>query len=220
MRYTRHAASLERGTSANLSRLSKLLGAASGGTWDRLSEDVVSYVAIEALNTWANFSRAYYVSCFLGLRLRSGSTVTTSPPFPGNTPNDAIGYAVNRWREKKNKRKTLPNGTWDSRDEPRWHDINKLLTLCADLNCSHIASVSRATSTTSRVFADLATFRNFFAHRNQFLEDEVMMRTASLGLPAKLRPAEALVYRPPSRPVGTLDQWLIDLNDVVVGLCA
>src|SRR5437867_3861633 len=116
MRPVGRAFKLQRATVANLARLERVLSAASAGSWDRLSEDVVSYVAIEAQNTWANFARAYYFSCFIGMRLTSGVRVRTNPLFTASTISDAQGYAINRWR--RNKKRPDGAGRWDARDEP------------------------------------------------------------------------------------------------------
>ena len=114
---------------------------ATAGTWDRVSEDIVSYVTIEAQNTWGNFVRAYYLSCWLGTHLRSGAKVQTAPVFTAATANDVLGWAVNKYRLPKNWKKPSPSGSFDPRDEPKWFKLDTLLDLCTDLKCSNISTI-------------------------------------------------------------------------------
>jgi len=218
MRPVGRAKKLERATQANLIRLGRLLDAASSGAWDRLSEDVVSYVAIEAQNTWHNFARAYYLSCFIGTRLSSGLKVGTNPMFPAASLADAQGHAINRFRQKKKRADS--SGKWDPRDEPAWFNPDTLLTLCADLRCSNLASVQASLSPVPQVFESLPAFRHFFAHRNQSTTAAAVLKASGLGLPTTGGPAAALVFRPPTVPRAKLSQWLVDMGDVARSLCA
>lgn len=210
---TTEARSLERAANGKFARLGALLYRAVGLPPDRVRENLIAYITIEALSTWATFSRAYYVSCLYSTRLARGSRVKVTPPFAGRSELEALRWAVNRSRKRKLT-------TWTARDEPAWHSTSKLLDLCTDLNCSHIADVQAALSSPTRVFVDLPTYRNFFAHRNASTLRDAMSIGPTLGVPGTLRPAEALVYRPPTAPRGTLDQWLVDLQDVVTAMCA
>ena len=98
----------------------------SGANQDR--EVVVAYVAIEALNAWAMFSRSFYLSCVLGAKTERKKQVTFTKPL-----GDPLGAAItccNRW--------AVPNasGVWHRRDEPAWHDPNVLMRVCGNLGCS------------------------------------------------------------------------------------
>lgn len=204
---------LVQAANGKLSRLSALLHRTAGSPADRVREDLISYIAIEALSTWAAFSRAYYISCLYNVRLARGLEVQVNPPFSGRGEVDALRWAVNRGRKKKLK-------TWTGRDEPAWQSTSKLIDLCTDLQCSHLADVLVALSSPSRVFVDLPTYRNFFAHRNALTLRAALQAAPTLGVPGTLRPAEALMYRPPTARRGTLDQWLTDLQDVVTAMCS
>jgi hypothetical protein len=205
---------------ASLARLSRLTQTATSGAPSRADRDLVSYVTIETQNTWSNFVRAYYLSCFLGVRLRSGSRVGVIAPFAGTSVNDAIGYAVIRFSGTGKKRKPSSSGVWDVRDEPKWHEVHTLLTLCEDLQCSHIPQVRTAVSIGSSVFDTLPTFRNFFAHRNQGTERKAMALAPQIGAPSGLRPTDAVVYRPPTASTSALERWIIELGQVIEFLCA
>ena len=216
----RRAEHLERSALRNFERLIRLSTMASAGSWDRVSEDIVSYVAIEAQNTWGNFVRAYVLSCWRGVRLRSGAQVGIAPTFPPRTENEFLGWAINRYRKPKNKVRPGPKGEYPSRDEPAWFKLQTLLDLVSDMGCSNEAEIRIAVSSKPTVFGQLPTFRNFFAHRNRFTQTDAVTAASSLGLPSGLGPASALVYRPPTRSVSTLDEWLLDLQEAVKALCA
>lgn len=179
----------------------------------------MSYVAIEGHNTWTNFARAYYFSCFVGTRLRTGGRVATSPTFTATKMADAQGWAINRFRPKKKKRPDAA-GNWDARDEPPWFKTDVFYTLCDDLGCSNLASIQAAMSSQPTVFAELPHFRHFFAHRNRYTEADALSSAAVLGLPTAAGPAAALVHRPPTIPRATLHQWLVDLQTAVRGMCS
>jgi hypothetical protein len=185
-----------------------------------MSEDVVSYVAIEAHNTWTNFARAYYFSCFVGTRLTTGAQVETKPKFAATTLADAQGWAINRFRTVKHKKKPDAAGNWNARDEPPWHKTDTIFTLCQDLDCSNGEQIASALSSKPTVLADLPNFRHFFAHRNRHTEAKALQVAASLGLPTAAGPAAALTYRPPTVPKGTLAEWLSDLQAVVRAMCS
>ena len=218
MRPVGRAYKLEHATTANFLRLQKLLAAGSAGSWDRISEDLVAYVAIEAQNTWANFARAYYFSCFIETRLTSGAKVRVSPVFAGSRLVDAQGHAINRFRTKKLKPDA--SGKWDPRDEPSWFNSDRLLDLCTDLGCSHLAGVRAALSPRPQALDSLPTFRHFFAHRSESTTKSAVAEAAGLGLPTARGPAAALVYRPSTSPCGTLDAWLAELASAAHRLCA
>jgi hypothetical protein len=177
------------------------------GTW-------TAYVAIEARNTWSNFVRAFYISLADGVRLESGTVATVSPT---RLANDAIGFAVQRWRPS---RRPQANGTWHRRDEPAWHDPNTILTLCRDLAASNTADVEAAFSAGSRVFLDLPVFRNYFAHRNQETRRAALDLAPSYGVPAPLSPAEILLARALGRPQPVLVDWIDDLTFTAEYLCS
>src|ERR1022692_4160879 len=119
----------------------------------RISSDreaVVTYAAIECLNAWSNFVRAYYLSCAIGTTTESGDKVT--PSIPILTCTDAIGIAITVFRPYAS---ATASGRWLRRDEPTWHDPNTLLRLSARLGFSNLADIQAGMSAGFRVFADL-----------------------------------------------------------------
>src|SRR5438105_3403723 len=143
-----------------LSRLEKRLKTVAGKGVAGNDRDVtVAYVAIEALNAWALFSRSFYLSCVLGAKTGRRKVVSVSSAM-----TDPLGAAITHYM-----RTARPNaaGVWHRRDEPAWHDPNVLMKVCDNLGCSIQTEIEQAFSLSQNVFIDLPVLRNFFAHRNE-----------------------------------------------------
>jgi hypothetical protein len=174
----------------------------------------IAYATTEGVNTWANFSRSYYLSMVIGAVRENGKRIKL-----GNQPasiNDAIGIAVKKW----NKRAAPTNrGLWKRRDEPSWHKPNILITLAGIIQADNLAEIECAFSTQSRVFDDLPVFRNFFAHRNQSTAEATSRIAPTLGIPPNRIPEEILKSRAFDRPQPILLDWFDDLKVVCEMLC-
>lgn len=174
---------------------------------------IVAYTTIEALNLWAEFERSYYISCCLGCRNRGGRPVTVTATII--SVQDAIEFAVRTTRSS-----TKATGPWKRRDEPDWLSPEILLKLLRALNSSNLATAQAALSYPSRVFKDLPTVRNFFAHRHEETARKVASVAHSHGLSSRRRPEELMCTRLPSRPENILTDWLDAIRIVAVALCA
>ena len=215
MRPTRELARLRRDVAAYLGRLREQAANVLADNSPH-SRRVFSHVTIELLNTWAAFSRSFYLSCVIRpRRMRGGRIVATA--FTGAGFNDAIGVAMARHRPS---RPPLPGGGWNRRDEPTWHDIAVLLTSCTDLGCSNLTQIQAALSTGTGVFNNLPPFRNFFAHRNSATAQSARNAASSYTVPTAGRhPADILRQRPHGRPFPILLEWIDDVDVTVELMC-
>jgi hypothetical protein len=196
------------------SRLRVNSSAAAASGVDSTRQRVAAFVAMEAANAWANFSRSYFLSCAINARLERG--IRVNPLTPVNSSNAALGMSV---RYYKPYAAPKADGTWHRRDEPTWHDPNVLTTLLNVLNVTHMVDVYAAFSINSRVFLDLPVFRNFFAHRNQGSSAAAQRLAPQYSIPIDLRPAEILLERALGRPFPVVVDWLDDLTLVSEYLC-
>ena len=144
------------------------------------------------------------------------SHITVSAPSLGLPENDLIGIAVRAHKPHASPKST---GVWDRRDEPAWHDTNVLLRACREIGSSNYTRIQQAVSIQSRVFVDLAVFRNYFAHRNSDTRRAAMRLGPNHGIGATAGPSSILLARPltASRPV--LLDWIDDVSLVVAYLC-
>lgn len=177
-------------------------------------ERLIGYVAIEALNTWDNFLRAYYLSCTINCKTITGTKITNT--IGPSSFNDAIGSSIRCLSINKH-----PNalGLWNRRDEPKWHDIGSFLKICQNLGVSNINDIRSALSTGSKVYTDLLTIRNFYAHRNKDSEQKVMNIAPHYSISATFRPTKILCSNPLGRPQPLILDLIDDLLITVELMC-
>lgn len=173
----------------------------------------IARAVIEAHNTWCNFLRAYLLSYLVAPRNRLGVRVRLQNLAIG-TPGDLLHAAVKACRGPAAQAPT------ERRDEPAWHDIQNFLRACAALNPTNLAHVHAVLSSQTRVFSDLPTFRNFYAHRNE----ETAARAINLArryylITGVRHPTEALLRPARRRPQPLLMDWLDEMTTVMEFLC-
>jgi hypothetical protein len=172
-----------------------------------------SYVVLEAQNLWSNFVRSYLLSC-----LHGPTRVNNAAVLVGNaavvTPGDVLTIATRVW---KGPAAAAPA---DRRDEPPWHEKRFLLRTCEEMQCSHYADVQAARGIPTRVFEDLPTFRNFYAHRNEESARKAVELARRYYLIGGVRhPTHVLAQAAHKRPQPLLLDWLDDMSVIVEFLC-
>lgn len=215
MRPTRRLPKLGRGVFRRLVRLHVVacsVAAPPGTSEDR----VVAWLVIEALNLWAEFVRAYYLSGAMGTRTGSGVSVGFKlAPFPDL--GSAIRQAIFLTRGTSVTSPTVPR-----RLEPAWHDKHTVLPLFRRVGASNLAQVQAAFSVPSTFLEYLPTLRNFYAHRCADTYRKAANVAVRLGLSAlpTLRPAQIVCSALPARPQSLIIDWLDEMGDVAGLLCA
>ena len=194
-----------------LHRLEKRLNSAvsSGNGPDR--DMLVGYVAIEALNAWALFSRSFYLSCAIGAMTEKRKPVSITVPNA-----DHLGLAITQYKKSAKPRAT---GEWHRRDEPAWHDPNVLMTVCRNLGCSIQTHIEAAFSLQQNVFNDLPVYRNFFAHRNEKTSEAAQNIAPRYALPTYLSPSELLLAVSPGASASVMLEWISEINVTAEFLC-
>jgi hypothetical protein len=84
-------------------------------------------------------------------------------------------------------------------------DTQKVLSTCA---ASNISSVQNALALNFGLFRDIATIRNFYAHRNEDTAKKVRTKARSMGVPAAHHPDDLVLASPPGRPGSILQDWI------------
>ncbi|MEZ0610455.1 hypothetical protein ACAW74_18215 [Fibrella sp. WM1] len=159
-------------------------------------DQTMSFVVIEALNTWNNFLRSLYLSLTIEARSTKGKKIIATPPIPSF--NAAIGIAINA--NSRFPRNPPTSGTWNRRDEPSWHNLTMFRNACQALNCSYIIDIDTALSIGTRAYRDLPTIRNYYAHRNESTVQNVKNLAYYYGIPRSLSPTEILYSYPLGNP--------------------
>lgn len=173
----------------------------------------VAYIVLEAVNTWTNFSRSYYLSFLAEPRRRVGTRVKIRN-LSAATPGDMLLLAARACRGP------LAAPPSDRRSEPDWKDPTMLFRACQAVSPTHLIDVQNALSLQTRVFVDMPTFRNFYAHRN----DETANRAVQLARRHYLiggvrHPTAALLAIRHARPQSLLLDWLDEMEVVIEVLC-
>ncbi len=106
------------------------------------------------------------------------------------------------------------------RQEPAWYSPNTLLTTFLALDVSNAAQAQAAFSYSTSAFDCLPTIRDFFAHRNEETMRKVRDVARHLGVDPNQRACEIVCSAMSGRPQGILVDWLDDLRNVAVLLCA
>lgn len=178
------------------------------------SDRAMAWVTIEALNLWAGFLRAYYLSAATHARTTSGTRITLSRASFSDI-QAALRFAVQVF-DPGFRRSTISR-----RDEPAWHDTGNFLRLLRTVGVSNISQVQAALAYRTTFTSHLATIRNFYAHRC----DETSRKAGKVGIrlglatTPNLHATEIMCSRLPSRPQNVATDWLDEINNTIELLC-
>ena len=181
------------------------------------SDRILTYVTIECLNVWANFARAYFLSCTLSPWRERGLRIHLNNPAI-RTFDDAINAAVKRCKFTMWKR-ARPKKCWARRDEPAWHLPKTVIDSCDEIGCSNYTEILNAFSAETKVFAHLPAFRNFYAHRNEHTAIATQKIAEGYSIPIPGHPSEILLTPAYRRPQTLILDWIDDIDIVVKLLC-
>jgi hypothetical protein len=172
---------------------------------DQLEARTVAFVTLEALTLWANFVRAFYLSCVHNARREGGERVKVSVSGLG-TDEAAIAFSLKIIKFAR-------------RNEPVWHEPTTLSKLFVAVKASNLTQVQGAISAQPYVFTALPTIRNFFAHRSLQSAQKIPGVARGIGLSVGLRPCEILCSRLPGRPQNVLADWIDDIRNAIELAC-
>jgi hypothetical protein len=214
MRPHKNLIKLQKAAIKRLTKLEHLSNNILSISSNREIETLLTYITIETLNTWSNFSRSFYLSCTLSAKTVSGKKIIISSTIANF--NDAVGLVIPLY-----KRSATPNhaGIWHRRHEPTWHDPNVIMKICNHIGCSNITQIQLGFSGGLTVFKNLPTFRNFYAHRNQQTEYAAMQIATQYGISNLLKPSQILLSLPLNRRQILLLEWIDELRLTVEYLC-
>jgi hypothetical protein len=97
MRRTKRLRKLRLALKGRLYRLEKRLTSVASSASIPERDSAVAYVAIEALNAWALFSRSFYLSCAMGARTEKNIKISVT-----GTTIDYIGHAIIQYKKGRN----------------------------------------------------------------------------------------------------------------------
>lgn len=212
IRPTNSLAVLGRASQIRLMRLRSLAYEAASLPFN-VADRLLTYVALQTLTEWAEFVRAFLISCSSGATRRNGAAVTVAMAAARRTPEMMrIALEIQTCGRKKN----VPRGRWD---EPSWHSVRLLVPLVARIGLSNEAIITGAVSTGSAVFSGLPIVRNFYAHRNSDSRTIVLAELHRLAVPAYPHPTLSLLATPAGSSNPLIVEWVSDLHASVDLMC-
>jgi len=180
-------------------------------------EERFTFGVVNLLNSWANFQRAYFICCLLGAKSASSGSIVSNQSGLVKTPNDAIGKAIALFTPNRTPR---PNGMWDTRHEPSWHDSNTLLRLSAAYVFSNDADIQSAFTFGFTAHKNLVTFRNYYAHKNQGTRNKAQAIANQYLIPQHLHPTAILLSTPSAiTSTSLIEMWTAEFNQTIELLC-
>lgn len=166
-----------------------------------------AFVCIELLNCWVNFSRSlYFSSCFHAKDL-NGTRIQTSKQLRRFA--DAQFFAAQRFTQRQ-----LIVGRIDHRTEPNWVSKDTVNILLSEIGASNSVAVASALTFPNRVLIDLATVRNFYAHRNSQTASKVGKLGVNYGMRSGVAATDLCIAYAPGRPQSVVRDWIAELRTI------
>lgn len=218
MKYPRRLATLEKNYLNSISRFSRDLNTANITQSAHSLEVQIGYVTMNILNCWSNFVRTYYICCASGALSPSGALITSDLSNGGvKTYNEILGNAINSYRPT-----AVPkaDGSWDSRDEPTWHDSSIIVHLAKKFNFTNLADIDTAFTFGYTAHRNLVVFRNYYGHKNRNTMTKAQNLAPKYFIPSNLKPTEILLSSPLGTSGSLLEVWKTEICDTISYLCS
>ena len=211
-------ARLNRMFDARIRRL-EFIAASAARRSDSSVDRLIAFVTIEALTTWSNFSREFYLSCaLLSPKTISGRRVSHTTSGISNE-RQALLRSIqvlkpNRYNEAARSVQIA------RRDEPTWHEKLSLPRMAQDLNLSNQAFIVAGLSYPTTFFNDLPVVRNFYAHRSYGSAQRVQeLARRNYGIRNLLHPTTLLNHTLIGSTQTLILEWLGDMRAITDTLC-
>ncbi len=168
---------------------------------------LIAYCVIELDNMAISTLREFTVSCLNRARTLNGHRITINKSF--NNEKEISAFILSIINTVKYGKIGAPK-LIDRDKEPTVRDpkdIEKILSTC---NASNLPSLRTAISLNTGIFRDLATLRNFYAHRNEDTWKKVRNKARDIGVSPIQHPDEIVQATILGRPVSIFEDWLAE----------
>ncbi len=169
---------------------------------------MLSFLAIETANMWAQYSLCLYLSAAFGARDSYGRRAVANP---SSTTAAAIDLSVYAMRPKLRGHKRQ----WTRQELPDFQNKGHLTKCLNYIGASFSPTVDAAVSYKSRVLSDLPTMRNFYAHKSRSAAVSASLLGRNYGITRSLSPHDLLCTVPPAGGDILLREWLADLTAIL-----
>lgn len=169
----------------------------------------IAYFVIELDNAMTQGMREFVHSSMLAARTCSGHRVKTSRKFA--SPDEVSAHIFSVVNNPGYVRRGSPPVA-SRKDEPTFRDPIRLHAVLHACGASNINSVSNAQALNLPVFDEIASVRNFYAHRNEDTFTKVVRLAKNWGLTSLAHCDDLLAVARPSRPVRLFEDWLAEIE--------
>lgn len=167
----------------------------------------VSFAVIELDNLVLGGMREFIISSLRGARTATGNRISVAGYF--TSAESIAAYVLSIVQTVTYQRIGSP-ATVGRRQEVKIRDPREVDRVLSTCSASNVGSVRNALSLNTSLFSDIATVRNFYAHRNEDTWAKVRRQATAKGV-LNIRHADEFVTRQiPGRPVSLLEDWLDD----------
>ena len=180
----------------------------SGSALDRQT----AFVVVEAHSLWSSYCRSFYLSCAFAARDRTGTHVLGRHAAYA-TEQDALTRAI--YAVKPQYQQAGRTGPWTPYDEPAWADPLVFGRALSDLAPTNLGTVRSALAARPAALNQLATFRNFYAHRGIVAARKVQRLATSYRLHTSLHPTGLLNSFGYGRPQVVLADLIDDIRTTI-----
>lgn len=206
MRPTTDLAKLREAVNGRLRRIRRVTTAAAYAPAGEASRSI-AFGVVELDNLILGSMREFIVSSLRGARTASGHRISLNGQFSAS--NGVAAYVLSVVSAVGYANMGSPQ-TIDRRNEVKIRDPKLIEKVLLHYNASNLSSVQIALSINTSLFRDIASVRNFYAHRNGDTWKKVRNQAQGIGALNIKHPDELMSHHLPSRPVTLFEDWLDD----------
>jgi hypothetical protein len=192
--------------SGRLRRIRKVSAQSETGTPEERAR-ALSFALIELDNLILGGMREFIVSSLRGARTATGHRISVAGHF--TTSESIAAYVLSIVQAVTYRRIGSPSAV-NRRQEAKIRDPRQVDRVLSTCSASNVGSVRNALSLNTSLFSDIATVRNFYAHRNEDTWAKVRRQATEKGVLNIKHTDEFVTRQIPGRPVSLLEDWLDD----------
>lgn len=166
-----------------------------------------SHVVLELDNLVILALREFTVSSLLNARTAEGGRVRTSRRF--NSSEEVGAYILSVINTTKYANLGGPTAV-ARRDEPTVRDPKETERVLSGCLASNMGSLQRALSLNFGLFSEIASFRNFYAHRNADTFRRAMSVARGWGVVHTAHVDDVVLISRTGRPTTIVEDWLAE----------
>jgi hypothetical protein len=181
----------------------------------------LAFLTIEALTSWSNFTREFYLSCpFAYPKTIGGQHVSHNDSTIVDERHALLRSILVLKGNGHSYSRAQTAGYISFSDEPVWREKRCLSKLASDLLLTNTSAVTTGLSYQTTFFDDLPIIRNFYAHRSHGTATKVFsMAKTKYGAVAIHHPSELVNVVLAGSTQTMIQEWLGDMKQIGYSIC-